>query len=69
LLLGQKEPVQLISFMLARHFRQLICAKDLGRSDALVRELKVMPFVANRLLQQAKQLSIERMEQILWSVL
>ncbi len=64
LLLGQKEPVQLISFMLARHFRQLICAKDLGRSDALVRELKVMPFVANRLLQRAKQLSIERMEQI-----
>ena len=64
LLLGQKEPVQLISFMLARHFRQLICAKDLGRSDALVRELKVMPFVANRLLQQAKLMTIERMEQI-----
>ncbi|NCA99180.1 MAG: DNA polymerase III subunit delta [Clostridia bacterium] len=64
LLLGQKEPVQLISFMLARHFRQLICAKDLGRSDALVRELKVMPFVANRLLQQAKLMPIEQMEQI-----
>lgn len=64
LLLGQKEPVQLISFMLARHFRQLICAKDLGRPEALVRELKVMPFVANRLLQQARLIPVERMEQI-----
>jgi DNA polymerase-3 subunit delta len=64
LLLGQKEPAQLIAFMLARHFRQLICAKDLGRSDSLIRELKVMPFVANRLLQQAKALSVERMERI-----
>lgn len=64
LLLGQKEPVQLIAFMLARHFRQLICAKDLGRTDALIRDLKVMPFVANRLLQQAKALSVEQMEKI-----
>jgi DNA polymerase III delta subunit len=53
LLISQKEPVQLIAFMLARHFRQLICAHDLGRADALIRDLKVMPFVASRLLQQA----------------
>ncbi|MDD2533566.1 MAG: DNA polymerase III subunit delta [Eubacteriales bacterium] len=64
LLLGQKEPAQLIAFMLARHFRQLIVAKDLNRSDAIIRDLKVMPFVANRLLQQAKALSAEQMETI-----
>ncbi len=64
LLLGQKEPAQLIAFMLARHFRQLICAKDLGRTDALIRDLKVMPFVANRLLGQAKALPVEKMELI-----
>lgn len=64
LLLGQKEPAQLIAFMLARHFRQLIVAKDLNKSDALIRDLKVMPFVANRLLQQARALSMEQMETI-----
>jgi DNA polymerase-3 subunit delta len=64
LLLGQKEPVQLIAFMLARHIRQLLVAKDLERSDVVVRELKVMPFVANRLLQQAKALSCEQLESL-----
>ncbi len=64
LLLSQKEPATLIAFMLARHFRQLIVAKDLNQSEALIRELKVMPFVANRLLQQAKGLKIEQLETI-----
>lgn len=64
LLLSQKEPATLIAFMLARHVRQLIVAKDLGQSEALIRELKVMPFVANRLLQQAKAMKIEQLETI-----
>lgn len=63
-LIRQKQPVQLIQFMLARHFRQLICAAELGQADRLVSRLKVMPFVASRLVQQARSFSIPIMERI-----
>lgn len=64
LLIGQKEPVQLIQFMLARHLRQLICAAELGRPDRIVSELKVMPFVANRLANQSRRLPIPILEDL-----
>ena len=63
-LIRQKQPVQLIQFMFARHFRQLICAAETGKSNELISQLKVMPFVANRLIKQAKQFSLPVMERI-----
>jgi DNA polymerase III subunit delta len=64
LLIGQKEPVQLIQFMLARHLRQLICAAELGRPDRIAAELKVMPFVASRLANQSRRLPIPILEDL-----
>jgi len=61
-LISQKQPVQLIQFMLARHIRQLICAAELGRPDKIASDLKVMPFVANRLANQARRFSLPVLE-------
>ncbi len=63
-LISQKQPVQLIQFMLARHLRQLICAAELGRPDRIAGELKVMPFVANRLANQARRFSLPILEDL-----
>lgn len=63
-LISQKQPVQLIQFMLTRHFRQLICAAELNRSEAIISQLKVMPFIAGRLLQQARYFNVSQMETI-----
>lgn len=64
LLLVQKQPVPMISFMLARHIRQLITAKDLGSTDAIIKKMKVIPFVANKLFYQAKNFSFEALEDL-----
>jgi DNA polymerase III subunit delta len=61
-LISQRQPVQLIQFMLARHIRQLICAAELGRPEQITSQLKVMPFVANRLASQARRFSITVLE-------
>jgi len=61
-LIVQKQPVQLITFMLARHFRQLIVARSLGSPDRIASRLKVMPFVAARLLNQSRSMSLESLE-------
>ncbi len=61
-LIVRKQPVQLVTFMLARHFRQLIVAKSAGTPDRVVAKLKVMPFVAQRLVGQARRLSPEDLE-------
>lgn len=63
-LVKQRQPVQLIQFMLARHFRQLICAAELGRQDLLASSMKVMPFVAAKLIRQARQFTLPMMERI-----
>ncbi len=63
-LISQKQPVQLIQFMLARHLRQLICAAELGKPDRIAAELKVMPFVAARLAGQARKLPIPLLEDL-----
>lgn len=62
-LIAQKQPVQLITFMLARHFRQLIVARSLGKPDQIASRLKVMPFVASRLLNQSRSMSLESLEE------
>jgi DNA polymerase III subunit delta len=63
-LISQKEPVQLIQFMLARHIRQLICAAELGRPDRIASDLKVMPFVAARLAGQARRIPVQVLEEL-----
>ena len=54
-LIMMKEPTQRIRFMLLRHLKQLICAKDLGDSGKIASRLKVQPFVAGKLLAQASR--------------
>lgn len=63
-LISQKQPVQLIQFMLARHLRQLICAAELGSPDKISAALKVMPFVAGRLSRQARQMELDVLERL-----
>ncbi len=63
-LISQRQPVQLIQFMLARHFKQLICAAELGRPEKITADLKVLPFVANRLASQARRFSISVLEDL-----
>ncbi len=63
-LIGQKQPVQLISFMLTRHIRQLICAAELGRPDQITKTLKVMPFVGQRLAKQARRFNLGVLERL-----
>ncbi len=60
-LISMKEPVPKIRFMLSRHLRQLICAKELGQSDRVMSTLKVVPFVARNLLSQAKYFQMEEL--------
>lgn len=56
-LVKQKEPLILILFMLARHFRQLLCSKDARTEQELSKKLKVPYFVAGRLLRQNRVFS------------
>lgn len=64
LLLVQKQPIPLISFMLARHIRQLITAKESGNADSIARRMKIIPFVSNKLFYQAKNFSFESLEDL-----
>ncbi len=52
-LLKQKEAPALILFMLARHFRQLLCAQEPVSAPVLAKRLKLPPFVGKRLKAQA----------------
>ena len=54
-LIMMKEPTQRIRFMLLRHLKQLICAKDLGDAGKIASRLKVQPFVAGKLLTQSSR--------------
>lgn len=64
ILISQKQPVQLIQFMLTRHLRQLICASDLIHPAAITAALKVPPFVSGRLAQQCRKLKPELLEEL-----
>ncbi len=63
-LLSQKQPIQLIFFMLARHVRQLITAKDIGNVSQIQQRMKVMPFVANKLYYQSRNVTFGNLEYI-----
>ena len=60
-LIALREPVTKIRFMLARHIRQLICAKELGQASALASALKVPPFIAQKLIRQATGFEQEKL--------
>lgn len=64
LLITQKQPVPFISFMIARHIKQLITAKDLGDTNEIIKKMKVLPFVANKLFYQAKNFTFETLEDL-----
>lgn len=64
LLIIQKQPVPFISFMIARHIRQLITAKDLGDTSNIAKKMKLLPFVANKLYYQAKNFSFDELEDL-----
>lgn len=60
-LISLKEPIPRIRFMLARHVRQLICAKEMARQDDIISSLKVVPFVARNLLSQSRAFRMEEL--------
>ena len=59
-----KEPIPKIRLMLSRHFRQLICVKDLGSGTEITTALKVQPFVAKKLVTQARGFTIDQLERL-----
>ncbi len=63
-LIRNKEPETLIHFMLARHFRQLLCAKYARSLDELTTILKLPPFVGRRLLRQAERFDTEKLKDL-----
>ena len=60
-LISMKEPIPRIRFMLSRHIRQLICAKELGSPDRVIATLKVVPFVARNLVNQSRSFSMSEL--------
>lgn len=60
-LISLKEPVTRIRFMMSRHFRHLICAKELGRAELISGKLKVMPFVARNLVKQSAKFQMNEL--------
>lgn len=67
LLDGGKHPLELLA-MIARQFRLLIQTKELleqgQRPAAIARELGVQPFVADKLVRQARNFSLPQLEAI-----
>jgi len=67
LLDGGKHPLELLS-MIARQFRLLIQTKELveqgRRPPDIAKELGVQPFVADKLMRQARNFSLEQLEAI-----
>ncbi len=61
LLRQNKEAATLILFMLARHVKQLICARSAGRESLLVPLMKLPPFVLSRLVKQSRSFSEEQL--------
>ena len=58
-LILMKEPTQRIRFMLLRHLKHLICAKELGNQSEIASRLKVQPFVAKKLMSQASRFNMD----------
>ena len=60
-LIKLKEPLPKIRFMMARHFRELICAKELNNKNALVSRMGVKSFNADKLLRQSRNFNMNKL--------
>lgn len=60
-LISLKEPPIRIRVMLTRHFRQLICAKELGDARETTSRLKIQDFQARKLISQSQRFSMDRL--------
>ena len=60
-LISLKEPPIRIRVMLTRHFRQLICAKEIGDARELVSRIKVQDFQARKLISQASRFQMAKL--------
>lgn len=60
-LIKLKEPVTLIRTMIAKHFRQLICAKDCNNSSLLAKRLSLRSFQADKLIRQSRRFSMQKL--------
>ena len=63
LLWANKEPSQVVLIMLARHFKQLLCAHEWSQSE-LAKGLPVAPFVAKRLKEQTRHFTPGMLESL-----
>lgn len=62
ILLMNKEPLPLIRFMFNRHIKQLICAKELQNERDLIKQAKIHPYAAKKLMQQINSLKMSDLE-------
>lgn len=60
-LIKLKEPLPRIRFMIARHFRELICAKELGNKGALMKRMGSRGFIADKLLSQSRNFRMDKL--------
>lgn len=60
-LIKLKEPLPRIRFMLARHIRMLICAKELNNKRDIVTRMGVRDFVAKKLMDQARNFNMDKL--------
>lgn len=64
-LLALKEPGMRILFLIARQMNQLLCVKEMAASgankDAIAARMKLRPFIANKLMAQARKFSAEQL--------
>lgn len=65
-LLGKGEPPVRVLFMIARQYRLMLLAKDLQNrgytEQQIASELSIHPFVANKVLQQTRNVSFQELE-------
>lgn len=60
-LINLKEPPIRIRVMLTRHFRQLICAKEIGDARELASRIRLQDFQTRKLISQASRFSMDRL--------
>ena len=58
-LILMKEPTQRIRFMLLRHLKHLICAKELGNQSEIASRLKVQKKKKKKLMSQASRFNMD----------
>lgn len=60
-LIKLKEPLPKIRFMMARHFRELICARELNNKNEMISRMGIRSFNADKLLRQSRNFSMDRL--------